>query len=294
MEGDVPRIPLRNILFATDFSPCSEVILPYAASLARNFDATLFLAHAISPEVISVEPPVVHDLHDVAARQMNDLESSDQLKGVRHNVILCEGDPAEVIAKTVDENQIDLVIVGTHGRTGIKKFVMGSVAEKIFRKLPCPVLAVGPKVCTEARRQARFLHILFATDFGPGSSAALPYAISLAKGHDAILTILHVVTTAPATGAEASTAVLRKELASLVPAEAGLKTVPDAVVVIGDPSDLITREASIRNADLIVLGARRPAALTTHMMDTAYKVIIEAPCPVLTVSAAAHARTIAA
>lgn len=284
MTADVRARAFRNILVPTDFSPCSETVLPYAASLARKSGATLFLAHVVSPEILSIEPPVVLEVRDAAERQMQDLLISEQLEGIHHKALFGEGDTTEAIMQMVQDNAIDMIVLATHGRTGIRKFVMGSVAEEIFRKSPCPVLILGPKVCTDARHDARFCHIMYATDFAPDATAGFSYVRSIADT-DAVLTLLHVVPTAPIVEPETATAILRRKLLELVPSDLEIASPPEAVVEIGEPAEWIVRDAAERHADLIILGCRRSAALTSHFMDTAYKVIIEAPCPVLTISA---------
>lgn len=290
MTMNVPaRVPVRNVLFATDFSPCSEAVFPYVCSVARKYDATLHILHVISPEVLSIDPPLIVQARETAERQLQDIAVSDQLQGVKHSEVIAEGDVTEAINKAVFGSKVDLVLVGTHGRTGIRKFVLGSVAEDVVRNATCPVLTLGPKVAADARREAKFNHILFATELKPEHPQSLHYALSLADEHKAALTIFHVIPTAPVVDADTATAVLRRKLLEMVPPDPTRTIQPEAVVEIGTPADLIVNAAAMRHADLIVLGAHRPAILSTHLMDTAYKVIVGAPCPVLTVGAAYQA-----
>lgn len=290
MMMNIPaRVHVRNILFATDFSPCSEAVFPYVCSVARKYDATLHILHVISPEVLSIDPPLILQARETVERQMQDMAASEQLEGVRHQEVIADGDVTEAINKAVYDDKIDLVLVGTHGRTGIRKFVLGSVAEDVVRNATCPVLTLGPKLAADARREAKFNHILFATELKPENPQALDYALLLASEHNAALTIFHAIPLAPVVDAETATAVLRRKLLEMVPPDPNRTTPPEAVVEIGTPADLIVNAAAMRHADLIVLGAHRPAILTTHLMDTAYKVIVGAPCPVLTVGAAVQA-----
>lgn len=289
MMMSVPaRVPVRNILFATDFSACSEAVFPYVCSVARKYDATLHIIHVISPEVLSIDPPLILQARETAERQMQDMATSEQLEGVRHNEVIAEGDVTEAINKTVYDEKVDLALVGTHGRTGIRKLVLGSVAEDVVRNATCPVLTLGPKVAADARREAKFSHILFATELKPENPQALNYALSLASDHNAALTLFHAIPLAPVVDAETATAIIRGKLLEMVHTDLN-GPLPEAVVEIGSPADLIVNAAAMRHADLIVLGAHRPAILSTHLMDTAYKVIVGAPCPVLTVGAAVKA-----
>lgn len=275
------RVSLKNILVATDFSACSDAVLPYVRSIAREYSSTVFLTHVISPEILGVDPFQMDAVRANAEALMQELESSDLLEGMPHKVLIEEGDTWDVLSRIIAEQHIDLIVLGTHGRTGMSKFVMGSVAEDIFRHAPCPVLTIGPKVAPAARHDAKFGHVLYATDFASDSPSALFYAISLAEEHKAQLTLAHVAETD-------SSVPVPKRLLDLVPPGTQLTNEPEAVIEIGDAAEQILKMAHNRHVDLIVLGAHRPAVLTTHLMDTAYKIVIEAPCPVLTASAGCH------
>jgi nucleotide-binding universal stress UspA family protein len=278
--------PLKRILFATDFSPCSEAVMTYAAALARDFDATLYAAHVIPTESLGLEPPVYDQLRAGSVQQMNDLEDSEALQGTHFVPLIAEGDVGTNIAELTRQNRIDLIVVGTHGRTGIRKFVMGSVAEDIFRHAVCPVIALGPQVCADARRTASLRRVLHATDFGHDASARFVHALSLLEDKIEKLTLMHVLTTPPVTDDETAKTIFRNNLLSLVPMDTSLSNRPEAVVEVGHPAELIVQVAKERQIDLIVLGVHPPGLMASHLMDTAYKVMIEAPCPVMLVSAA--------
>ncbi len=286
MNADVRGPAFHRILIACDFSPCSEVLLPYAASLARKCKATLFLAHVASPELISVEPPVVLPKLKSAKEQMQELELSEQLDGVDHATLVYEGLPAEGLLKLAEENEVDLVMMGTHGRTGFRKLVMGSVAEKVFRNAHCPVMTIGPHVFADHRREARISSIVCAIGSLEHQHPAIQSSLTVAACHQATLTLLHVVPATLAADLEKETSRLHEQLKGLVPEASPVET----IVKVGTPSECIVQVASERNADLIVLDALPPAMLTAHLMDTAYRVIIDAPCPVVTVLVDAESR----
>src|SRR5579872_2294374 len=189
-------VGIKQIAFATDFSKPSARALPYALSLAQKYDAKLFVAH-VNSEPIGVPASLREGLHGLGFKHQNEdadglnlLES--QLRGVRYEVISREGDVCAELSQIVRTEGIDLIVIGTHGRTGAGKLLMGSVAESIFRHAPCPVLTVGPDVAGEPASIADLHEILFPTDFGAESLAALPYAISLAQQDDARLYLLYV------------------------------------------------------------------------------------------------------
>ena len=212
------RIALKNILFATDFSPCSNAALPYALSVARRYGAMLHAAYVMPTEAdmlfMSPEiwPAVAEDEDKRMQGYIEQLEN--QLQGLPHDVLTPRGKVSDALARIIEGREIDLLVLGTHGRTGVRKLVMGSVAEEIFRRAACPVLSVGPNVACKPNGEIQFQHILFATDFSEDSLAALPYAISLAEEDQAQLAMLHVIEQ-PAAGMadlEAVTAYLMRRL----------------------------------------------------------------------------------
>src|SRR5262249_12936014 len=118
---------------------------------------------------------------------------AQQLRGVPHEVMSPIGDIADVIFRLVHDHQIDLLVFGTHGRSGLPKLLLGSVAEKIFRQSPIPVLTVGPHVPQRDNLVAEFSKIVLATNFSDQSEAALPYAVSFAQQYQTHLYALHVL-----------------------------------------------------------------------------------------------------
>lgn len=287
------RIAVKNIAFATDLSPASYAALPFAAEFARYYGAKVWGFHVISPNVYPVPPSLLAPASDedaeLAAKELaGNLE--EHLAGIPQEVVIGRGDTWGTLSSFIEKNSIDLVVIGTHGRTGIGKTLLGSVAETIFRQCPCPVLTVGPKVSSHLNQATETKEILFATDFTPESQAAAGYAISIAQEHQAHLVLLHVIEP-PKVGEVArpgnfvgSTAELLRDM---VPPEAELWCKPESVIEYGDPAGTILRVAGQRHSHLIVLGVRKlegRIALATHFARaTAYKVVIEANCPVLTV-----------
>lgn len=157
-------------------------------------------------------------------RQEVDARLEAQLRGVPHEALFGVGDVWNVLSQLIGKHDIDLIVVGTHGRTGARKLVMGSIAEKIFRQAFCPVLTVGPNVVRQQKSVAEFNQILLATDFGGESVAAAPYAISLAQEHQACLSLLHVLER-PDVGTvdlESNSDFLVRRLQELVPKDAEL------------------------------------------------------------------------
>jgi len=293
------RIQMHNILFATDFSPSAQTGLFHAVDLARRYGAVLHTVHVLPhmPFVESAQPdPEQVELS--AHRQLPDFMSSVSLKDVEHKELIEQGEAADVLLRLVGERTIDLIVIGTGGRKGVGKLLLGSVAEQVFRNAECPVLTVGTHA-TRPGIDGKLQHILFATDLGPQSGHALPYAISLAEEHRARLTFLYASPfplSSPEFRPEEPKDVLargRNRLRALIPKGTQLWHEPDYMVQFGsgaEIAEIIVKIAS-QSVDMIVLGAKRkwPTTLTKHLgTGMAYKVVCEAPCPVFLVGTHAN------
>ena len=285
------KIALKNVLFTTDFSEVSQTALFYAESIARRYGSTLTVAHAISPVETRMVPPegwgaCQQAIDEAASERMNELDQ--RLRAMPHRVMIEHGLVGDVIAELIETTHADLLVMGTHGRFGVSRLLMGSVAEEIFRQTPCPVLTIGPKVSAQAPHEAEFKEIIFGTDLNPESLAA-PYALSLAQEFQARLTLVHVVPPDAGPGAYSEYCVeaWTRDLRSLVPAGAQLWCRPECEVRFGVPADGILEVAAERHADLIVLGVHSAAggvgAATHAVAATAHSVVSCAACPVLTV-----------
>lgn len=286
------RIALQNILFATDFSSFSDAALPFALSIAHQYGAKLYAAHVVSSDAYLFVSPESWAASVEQYEEQQKLEVArleERLRGIAHQVLTPVGDVWDVLFRLVHDHSIDLLVLGTHGRTGLKKLLMGSIAEKIFRQASCPVLTVGPNVMLPENSVAEFNHVLFATDFSDESLAGLPYAISVAQEHQAHLSLLHVLEE-PGAGTvdlESNAGFLRQGLQELIPRDAELWCHPDYFVEFGAPRERILEFAAEHDVDLIVLGIRPPHGSlggSTHLGHrTAQHLVAHADCPVLTI-----------
>lgn len=284
------RIALNHILLATDFSEASKTALRYACNLARSYGSTLFVAHVVPPEPYLAVPmePIPVDLDIFWNREkenMAEFVSAKVLEEIPHENILQRGELWDVISTVIDRNNVDLVIAGTHGRKGLKKMVLGSVAEKIYRQAKCPVLTVRPEVA-ETSPSWQVNRILFATDFSETSLHALPYALSLAEENHATLILVNVAPLVPYQYKQSIIDSTSKRLRGLIPPDSACE--PDFIVCFDFAPGAILQIARDRQADLIILGVKRRAAVgfSSHLpWSTASEVVSAAPCPVLTVRA---------
>jgi nucleotide-binding universal stress UspA family protein len=287
------RISLRNILYATDFSPAAEAALPYAIGLARRYGGTVHALHVRFPATYPVVGPEAMPQIMQAAEEQAKMEAQQlhqMLTGIPHEVSVGEGEVWPMVNEIATEHKADLIVIGTHGRKGVTRVLLGSVAEEIFRKSPVPVLTVGPHVSKDTERRLEMKEILFATDFSRESLAALPFAVSMAQEHQARLTLMHVVSP-PKVGelvhAEQYAESILRQLRNLVPAGAEAWCEPNCRVEHGHEAEKIMEAANALGADLIVIGVRGAeggVGAATHLLQSiAHKVVTEARCPVLTV-----------
>jgi nucleotide-binding universal stress UspA family protein len=204
------------------------------------------------------------------------------------------------LGSVIEANEIDLIVLGTHGRTGLGKFLLGSVAENILRHAPCPVLTVGPKVSGHARLPAfsavhgrdmaplelELQEIVCATNFAQNAERVVVEAVRLAEEFRARLTLVHVIEDYTHLGQHPGPIEEGiRRLRSLVPDDAALQYPADTVLEFGAVPERILKVACEREADMIVLGARSAADVGgTHIpWSSAHHVIANAHCPVLTI-----------
>ncbi len=284
------QISLRNILMATDFSECSARALSYALGIAARYEARLHLFYCLDPRPYNmVGPDAVQSACDAAWRDMQRLDSEIRSSGLAKNVEVKlrieTGDMAEIVPQIVSELDLGLIVVGTHGRTGWRKLVLGSVTEIIVDEADCPVLTVGPSADRTRLQHFGPENILYATDPSARSKLAEAYAFSLAHKYGSRLTVLDVLQDQEGRvlaqesqlewcGAELRDALLEKEPTPQLPPEFGTR------------SDLILRVADHIAADLIVLTVPATHRFSDRFLSTnAYQVLCGAECPVLTVRA---------
>ena len=299
-------VAVKNVLFATDFSQTSEAALPYAAAICRHFGSTMHLAHVLSEtsmllvtggvDYVSMGT-IYEDAQSEAKEKLEEI--AGRLEGIPHRRYVRYGQVWKGLRGIIDEQQIDMIVVGTHGRTGLGKLLLGSVAEDILRHASCPVLTVGPKVCGRARlpvfpKQGHGLaplelelgRIVLATDFAPSAPQIVQRAVKLAEEFRARLTLVHVIEDYTHLGSRPGPMAEGVDrLQALIPAEAALQYQPETLLEFGSPAERILKVAGDREADMIVLGARSARDIgSTHLpWSSAHHVIAQAHCPVLTI-----------
>jgi nucleotide-binding universal stress UspA family protein len=280
-----PTLPrLKNVLFTTDFSSASLAAMPYAAAIVRAFGGKLHLGHIEAAAPLSAglaDPHLYEAVGKEAAEHLAALRTSPDLQGLQPALVLAEGNFKSELQKIVSRDNIDLVVTGTRGRTGLRKMLLGSITEEICRDVTCPILTVGPGM--SFNQAAAFRPVLFPTNISDLSRKAVPYIAMLAREFGAQVTVLHVL--APHEGIGENHKSLpesvRAGMAMTYPELAAMKA--EFMVAYGDTAETVMRVAREKNAGLIAMRIRnafRPGVLRER---TAYRIIAGATCPVVTV-----------
>jgi nucleotide-binding universal stress UspA family protein len=298
-------IDIRQILCPIDFSEFSRHALDHAVAIARRYDATITVlnvcalvpATAFAPgtPLLPVTVPTPGDLEALLASMKRFVETEVGLTASLRFEI-GEGDAAAEILDRASASPTDLIVIGTHGRSGLDRLILGSVTEKVIRKAVCPVLTVPRPIGDAVPVPARlFRRILCAVDFSEASLHALEHAFSLAQDDDAQVTLVHVVEVMPAPRAgdveamaldayvAAAADARAARLAQIVPDSIRAGCSVDQTLAIGNAHREILRIATERGSDVIVLGAHGFGVSHLLFGSTAHQVIRQASCPVLTV-----------
>jgi len=294
-------IEIKKILCPTDFSDFSRRALGHALALAKWYEAEVSVLHVIPkllmpPDVYPyLSEPLLPDprARESALEELGRFVHHARELGIPTEVRLEEGDAVEEILKWSEQLPAHLVVMGTHGRRGFERLVLGSVAEKVLRKATCPVMTVAKE--PEGTAAALFKKILCPIDFSASSTRALEYALSLAKEGDAHLTLLHVVEAALEEAGDTAAFALSEyrhflkrnaleRLQSAVPKEAREWCEPEFIVASGRSYRHILDVAEKQDTDLIVMGVQGRNAVDLALFgSTAHHVVREAKCPVLTI-----------
>ena len=296
-------IEFKQIICPVDFSESSVRALAYAAALARWYDAQLTVLHVVPTfEAMQVRGDLVEPIRVVTpmAREQVIEEMSRSLNlavlSSRATPIAESGDPQATIIDQALSKKADLIVMGTHGRRGFKRLLLGSATEAVLREAPCPVLTVPPHASAGLSQTVAFKRILCPIDFSPAALQALGFALDLARQADGRVMLLHVVewlaeeeprASAPFNVPEYRRYMVedaQERLRNLVAEESRAWVEIDDVVVSGRTYREILRAAETKPADLIVMGAQGRGGIGLALFgSTTQQVVRGAMCPVLTV-----------
>jgi nucleotide-binding universal stress UspA family protein len=284
-------VGIHHLLIATDFSHQSDAVVKYGLDFARLFGAQAEIAYVLRSEDYALAGPEgVVAGREAARRDLLDLKTRLRREAAYNDdsgqqVTLLEGPAAECLLQCAREKKSDLIVVGTHGRGGLGKIILGSVAEKVFRHSTVPVLTIGPNIHRH-RRWLAVHEILAPCDLTPKSHPAVTYACELARAHNSRLTVLYVVEDASEAGKvdpERVESVIQQRLVDIVGRGAeGLDI--RYRIEFGRVTPTILSVATGLKPELIVLGVRcSSGVLDRFQWPVAYELVREATCPVLTI-----------
>jgi len=294
----MPRI--ERILCPIDFSELSTRAYGYAQSLARHYQAKLFLQHVVDYTLPSYpyyapDPYLIEyfqQLRENAHLKLEEFAKDPAGYGPPSDWALYEGSPAESILCFAEQKRVDLIVMGTHGRKGLDRAVLGSVAEKVLRKASCSVLVVGSPQHEfvspgTAQDPVQLRKLIFCTDLSEFSKKAFDHAIDIAAEYQAELTLLHVLEEIPAVGdVHGVTLRLLAQLEKEIAPEARRRCLIKPLVRVGKPYLEIIKQAEQAQTDAVIMAVRGRNALSLAVFGSAtYRVIQLGPCPVLAVRA---------
>jgi len=280
---DAPFSP-RLILFGTDFSTACDSAWNYALAIASEYHSKLLLAHVIDPAVFASVPP---DMETVATEQirrerelqLERLQQSDGVSQLDIETLLTEGDVAEVLLRALERRKVDLLIAGTRGYTDTDRLLLGSVAEKLFRQAPCPVLVVPERANFGETLVIR--RILCPIDVSADSPTAVAYAGSIARHYGAQLILMHVLDESVAGLIGKRDLIVQDatdRLRELLDRGQSLSSPFEIEVVFGAPAERISRVAVEYQVDLTVLSVHAAGVNAAHEQErTAYRTIRWSP-----------------
>lgn len=290
--GNQVGLTVDRIILATDFSPASESATRYAKKLAKRFSSSLTLAHVVdlsmairSAQVAAGLP--IDDMRRSSSENLERLLRDLTLEGIQATAQTLESqNPAAAIVGLSEQLKADLIVAGTHSRHGLKKAVLGSCAEGIFRHASCPVVTVGPNADVPPDGDIVFNTIVFATDFNTSAAEKAAVALAFAQDSMAKIYLCHVLKRAGDDVSETLRLQIKFEsvLQKLIPQSAFDWCSPECVVEIGESAPHILALARRVRADLIILGASRSSTWFAHLADGVVgQVLANAECPVMTI-----------
>ena len=292
-------LKIKLILCPIDFSEFSVSAYQHALSVAEHYQAKLVAQHIVElwrhPAADFVASAGLYEEYSQALRESGKEQLQEFVKKYTHDEIQPElvvqtGVAADSILSFAQLQKADVIVMGTHGRRGFDRLMLGSVTDRVMRRAPCPVLAASkPHDSVAAGKERGHVHhlsrILFCADFSENSEWALKYAISATAEYDAELTLLHVLEGVPSPAkTEEAMAVAAERLDKLIPPE-GRKTLKIKTAVrIGKPYAQIIQLALETQIDLVTMGVRGRGALDVAVFgSTTYRVMQLGSCPVLAV-----------
>ena len=289
---------LKSILCPVDFSEFSSAAYQHALSLAEYYQARLICLHIVELWKYPFADYAAHAadyakfanaLNEGGEVQLQKFVQQYSGERTEPELVVRQGNASDCTLAFAQKESLEVIVMGTHGRRGFDRLVLGSTTDRVVRKATCPVLVVSSpsQSATTIGRDGkhRLSRILYCTDFSHNSEGARVYAISLAAEYGAELTMLHVAEGASDLArAEAIIAERSQQLDQTIPDTERKKFSVRTLVKFGSAYEEIVRHAKEAHASLIIMTARGGDAVDRAVFgSTTYRVMQLGPCPVLAV-----------
>jgi|SRR5579871_957547 len=285
-------LPFRKILFPVDYSTPCKAIVPYVKEMVRHFDAQLTLVHAYGPEALAyvqlpmTAPELPEETHVHETQRLR--EFAQEIFPGQHVELFAQlGEAGAIVDHVVQHQGADLVMLATHGRGPVRRFLLGSVAAKVLHDLSTAVWTGTGAALTEHAPQLPYKSVLCALDDSEEAEAVLRASADFAAAYRAKLWLVHVVETPPPT-LEVDFTPYKTEIMDAadvrlreLKAEMGIDaphSIIDATIADG-----LSQAAVLRKADLIVTGRGHAQGTFGRMWSTLYPIVRQSPCPVLSI-----------
>jgi nucleotide-binding universal stress UspA family protein len=291
---------IRNVMVPIDFSQPSRMALEYGIALARVVRARITLIHVIEPEPVLAatereRAKIESDRRETALRKVEELVAPEDEDDLDLRIVIRSGNARKEIPAAVDEQHVDMVVLGTHGRGRLGRFVLGSTTEGLLRKLPVPVITVSHVMSPRP-----FKRILFATDLSDSSHGAFIFALDMARKLRADILALHVMGAPTMAAGELGMTVepnqsaleeVRRRLRTLAKEGQVWGIAVHVSIADGVAATQIMEAAAESQADLILLAIESKGLIERTLLGTtAERVVREAGIPVLCVPVSVDAQ----
>jgi nucleotide-binding universal stress UspA family protein len=269
---------IQRILCPIDFSEFSTRAFLHALSLAEHYQTSLVALHVVEMWKYPYADYAASrggdyanlrkSLHKGGKEHLQEFVNQHRHEGIHPELAICEGRASDSILSLAQREKVELIVMGTHGRHGFDRLMLGSTTDRVMREASCPVLSVcqSPHDAVAAGESGHYVHylkrILICTDFSENSERALDYAMSVAEEYDAELTVMHVVEEAPSQAKKEEVLETAKQrLEKLIPTEKRTPIKTKILVCIGKPYQRIVEYAREAEIDLVTMGVRGAGAL---------------------------------
>lgn len=257
---------LKRILFPVDFSDRSRAAAAYAEEFAAHFDAELILLHVVEPPNYNTSLEDSHRVHS----QGFDKFFGHRLQRLKVKRLIQHGDAAGKIVECAAKHSADLVMIPTQGLGVYRRLIIGSTSAKVLHDADCPVWTGVHWDHTPLPESISYRHVCCAVDLKPHSANVLRWACRFAKAYHAELTLIHAGDS-------------NESMPELTRLTESMGSRPEIRVHDGDPATIVASLAAEQKADLLVIGRGAESGLLGRLVATAYSIIRQSPCPVVSV-----------